>query len=76
MMHLFHTVGILWSFKKKLCYTIFCKLWCANIFGWTLLHCGRLCYIVLILQWLDIKKNKISKKNSVSCCFFGTRGNN
>lgn len=31
MMHLFHTVGILWSFKKKLCYTIFCKLWCANI---------------------------------------------
>lgn len=34
MMHLFDTVGILWSFKKKkkkLCYTIFCKSWCANI---------------------------------------------
>lgn len=34
MLHLFHTVGIRRSFlkkKKKLCYTIFCKLWCANI---------------------------------------------
>lgn len=33
MMHLFHTVGIRRSFlkKKKLCYTIFSKLWCANI---------------------------------------------
>lgn len=79
MLHLFHTVGIRRSFlkKKKNCVTQYFVNCGVPIFWldftplWPIvLHCINFA----VAKYL--KKNKISKMNSVSCCFFGTRGNN
>lgn len=79
MMHLFHTVGIRRSFlKKKNCVTQYFVNCGVPIFWldftplWPIvLHC-----INFAVARYKKNKNIISKMNSVSCCFFGTRGNN